>query len=68
VKNLRRIVVALAVAVVLLVAVWLGIGHRTPAGQPPLGQLAATTLDQLQGEFNRDADEHVRIILLLSPT
>jgi hypothetical protein len=43
-------------------------GHRAPAGQPPLARLSAATVLQLQDAFNREADDHARVILLLSPT
>ncbi len=64
------ILIAALLTIVLAVIYFLkpvfaGPGH-VPAGQPPLGELnnqAAT----LQAEFNRTSD-HVRVLLLLSPT
>lgn len=43
----------------------IGAGH-VPAGQPPLVELNSQAAT-LQAEFNRTSD-HVRVLLLLSPT
>jgi len=40
---------------------------RTPDGQPPLTFLSSNTPDQFKREFD-GASEHVRLVLLLSPT
>ena len=40
---------------------------HTPAGQPPLGKIAESTLSGLQADFNC-ASNGVRVVLLLSPT
>ena len=59
--------------VVLLAALaggfsWYLWGERhTPAGQPPLARLSASSLETLRSEFNSHADK-VRIVILLSPT
>jgi hypothetical protein len=64
----RRTVVVVALVVVLVATIWYAFaGHEAPAGQPPLAELSATTLQDLQKEFNQHADE-MRVILLLSPT
>ncbi len=65
----RRIWIAIAlVAVVLVVlAAWQFGTHNAPAGQPPLANLDAGSLDMLRADFNRTAGE-ARIIVLLSPT
>jgi hypothetical protein len=68
VTILRRIVVALGVVAVLMGGLWFGIGHRAPAGQPALATLRPAAFEELQAAFNRDADDHARVILLLSPT
>ena len=41
--------------------------RRTPAGQPPLGQLTARNLDEFRHLFNDSADVP-RVVALLSPT
>ena len=56
------------VAVVLLALAYRQFGtHRAPAGQPPLANLDARSLDMLRADFNRAAGG-ARIIVLLSPT
>ncbi len=65
----RRVWIAIAlvaVALVLLAARQFGT-HNAPAGQPPLADLDAGSLDMLRADFNRAAGE-ARIIVLLSPT
>jgi hypothetical protein len=68
VKNLKRVVGALLLAAAVCAGVWFGMGHRTPPGQPPLGTISLATFQGLQDAFNREADDHARIVLLLSPT
>ena len=41
--------------------------HKTPAGQPPLSDLTAQSLETFRTQFN-SAKDRTRIILLLSPT
>jgi hypothetical protein len=41
--------------------------YRAPAGQPPLAEMDARSLEALQAEFNRAKDEY-RVIALFSPT
>jgi hypothetical protein len=54
---------------VLLVALagWLLLGHRTPQGQAALVSLNPENFGKLEAEFNDVADE-TRIVALLSPT
>jgi hypothetical protein len=59
--------VAVAVVVLALAARYSFTGHQVPAGQPPLVNLTRESLTAVKGDFNRTPD-HVRIILLLSPT
>jgi hypothetical protein len=61
------VLIAIGVVVLALGARMYLSGHQTPAGQPPLANLATTSLDTLKTEFNRSSDG-VRLILLLSPT
>ena len=42
-------------------------GHQTPKGQPPLADLSAVSLSDLENEFNA-SHESVRILVMLSPT
>ena len=65
----RRWWIALGLVAVVLVALaqrQLGT-HNAPAGQPPLANLDAGSLDMLRADFNRAAGA-ARIIVLLSPT
>jgi hypothetical protein len=56
------------VAVVLAALAYRQFGtHTAPAGQPPLVNLDAGSLDMLRADFNRAVGEG-RIIVLLSPT
>lgn len=68
---MRRMIVSVAIligAIALIVGTrYYLAGHEVPAGQPPLGELTAGSLDALRSEFN-DPGEKVRVILLLSPT
>jgi len=41
--------------------------HKTPAGQAPLSDLTAQSLETFRTQFNA-AKDRTRIILLLSPT
>jgi hypothetical protein len=64
----KRLLIAFLVAVLLLLAgVYLWGPSRTPAGQPPLSFLSASTFSEFQNVFDSAADAP-RIILLLSPT
>ena len=56
------------VAVVLAALAYRQFGtHNAPAGQPPLANLDAGSLEMLRADFNRAAGE-ARVIVLLSPT
>ncbi len=60
----------LAVAAVLLVAAglfYLYAGHQVPPGQPPLADITPQNLSAFESAFNQ-ANEDVRLLLLLSPT
>jgi len=64
----KRLPIAFLVAVLLLLAgVYLWGPSKTPAGQPPLSVLSASTFSEFQNAFDSAADAP-RIILLLSPT
>lgn len=64
----RRGWIAIALVAVVLAALAHQFGtHNVPAGQPPLANLDAGSLDLLRADFNRAAGE-ARIIVLLSPT
>jgi energy-converting hydrogenase Eha subunit B len=67
----RRKLLASLVVVLVVIAGALGwmrfVTHDTPAGQPPLAALDASTLATLKADFNRAAGD-TRLILLLSPT
>lgn len=41
--------------------------HDAPAGQPPLAEMDARSLEALKAEFNQASTEY-RVIALLSPT
>jgi hypothetical protein len=65
---LRIAMLVVAAAIVLLFAMlYYFTGHQAPPRQPPLTDLASTSLDSLRRDFNRKP-EQVRVILLLSPT
>lgn len=64
---LAAVVVALAVVATLALA-WHRYGPRdTPAGQPPLQTLEASTLEAFKRAFN-EAEAKTRVVVLLSPT
>lgn len=64
----KRLVIVAAIAVVLAsLAAWRFAPSDVPTGQPPLATLDAASLEGLRADFNRHAD-HVRVVVLLSPT
>lgn len=64
----RPWVIGLSVVIVLLaLGLYLTRGSDTPAGQPPLVDLKAASVPELQTEFNLES-ANSRVILLLSPT
>ena len=64
----KRVLIGLILAAALLLAgVYLWGPSKTPAGQPPLTSLSASTFSEFQNAFDSAVDEP-RIILLLSPT
>ena len=64
----RKIALVGVIVALLLAAAWYQFGgHRTAAGQPPLAELNAATLEQFRADFNAAADQP-RMIVLLSPT
>jgi len=64
----QRLVWPIVILALCAAAAWHRYGPRkTPAGQPPLATLDASTLESLRADFNRHSDA-VRIIVLLSPT
>jgi hypothetical protein len=62
-----RLFVAVTAIVLALAVRYYFTGHQVPAGQPPQVNLTRESLTAVKGDFNRTPD-HVRIILLLSPT
>jgi hypothetical protein len=58
---------ALVVALVLLLAWYVGAPRTVPGGQPPLATVSAATIATLRADFNRDAAA-TRVLVLLSPT
>jgi hypothetical protein len=64
----KRLILGIALAALLLyVGVYLWGPSKTPAGQPPLSILSASTFSEFQNAFDSAADEP-RLLLLLSPT
>jgi hypothetical protein len=64
----KPLFIGIIVAAVLLFAgVYLWGPSKTPAGQPPLTTLSASTFSEFQRAFDSAADRP-RMILLLSPT
>jgi hypothetical protein len=66
-KRSRSIALAAAVVVVVLAAIYFTRTGLAPAGQPALVEMNSAALAAMQAEFNRTSD-HLRVILLLSPT
>jgi len=66
-RTTTLVLIAIGVVVLAFRARMYLAGHQTPAGQPPLVDLATSSLDSLKTEFNRSSDG-ARVILLLSPT
>lgn len=64
----RKLALIAVIVALLLAAVWYQFGgHRTAAGQPPLAELTAGSLEAFRADFNAAADQP-RMIVLLSPT
>lgn len=63
----RNLIIAGIGVVLLVLAGWLLLGHRTPKGQAALVILNPENLRQFEAEFNAAADQ-TRIVALLSPT
>ena len=66
-KKTLSILGAIALLVLVAFGYYTYAPRRTPAGQPPLTTLYFENFSELQKQFN-DADDRVRILLLLSPT
>ncbi|HXN52600.1 MAG TPA: hypothetical protein VN943_11745 [Candidatus Acidoferrum sp.] len=67
-KLKKRLLIAVVVVLLLLVAgVYFWGPSKTPAGQPPLTVISASSFSEFQNAFDSATDEP-RIILLLSPT
>jgi hypothetical protein len=66
---MKRAYIVGAILIALLAAgvFYLYGGGQTPAGQPPLKNLRAQSIDEIKNEFNAAKDD-VRVLLLLSPT
>jgi len=72
--SLRRVLLGFATALLALAAI-AGAGlawfkhapRRTPAGQPALSRLNASTFPAFRDAFNADASA-TRLVVLLSPT
>jgi hypothetical protein len=67
VKRRRSLTVAALVAIGLVVGWYYVAGHSTPKGQAPLTTLAENSWSSFKEEFNNSVD-HVRLVVLLSPT
>lgn len=63
----KHIFSGLAGVLVLAAVGYYASGHQAPASQPPLQNLTAQNLADLQNAFNA-AKQEVRVLLLLSPT
>ena len=64
----QKVALVSVIVALLAAAAWYEFGgHRTAAGQPPLAELNAGSLEQFRADFNAAADQP-RMILLLSPT
>jgi hypothetical protein len=63
----RRLALALAIVGILTAFTWQQSIQQVPDGQAPLVTLDASSLAELQAEFNQGADR-TRIIVLLAPT
>jgi hypothetical protein len=66
-KKRRAIVLALAVVLLLLMAVYLWGPSRVPTGQKPLFRLSGANFSEFEKAFDDDAGV-LRLVLLLSPT
>ncbi|MGH9482653.1 MAG: hypothetical protein ACRD1L_11250 [Terriglobales bacterium] len=65
--KIPRLASALAASVLLTAGCFLAGGGQAPAGQPPLRNLTAANVAELQQAFNATPNR-VRVLLLLSPT
>lgn len=63
----RNLTVAVIGITLVILAVWLLLGHRTPKGQAALVTLNAEKFVRFEAEFNAAADQK-RVVVLLSPT
>jgi len=64
----KRLLIGIILAALLLVTgVYFWGPSKTPAGQPPLSVLSASSFSEFQSAFDSAADDP-RILLLLSPT
>lgn len=66
-KHLRLAAVVVAVFALAIGAYSYFADRTTPIGQPPLVEVDVAAFEQFQRDFNA-AQEHVRVIALLSPT
>ena len=69
VERMKRKYIVAAILTVLVLGALLYFygGHQTPPGQPPLRNLTAQNLAEIEHEFNA-AKDSVRVLALLSPT
>jgi hypothetical protein len=65
-RNRIAAIVAVLVLLAALVYFFSG-GHETPAGQPKLAEVKPQNFATLADAFNA-AKQHVRVLVLLSPT
>lgn len=63
----RKITIAAAGLLLLVLAGWELLGHHTPSGQAPLVTLNSDNFGNFESEFNAKANQK-RIVALLSPT
>ncbi len=63
----RKLTIAGISTLLLVLAGWHLLGHRTPEGQAELVTLNAENFGKFEAEFNADVNQR-RIVALLSPT
>ena len=63
----RKYIIGILVALLLGALVYVYGGSQAPPGQPPLRKITAQNVGEIKSEFNA-AKDHVRVLLLLSPT
>lgn len=65
--KLKYLAGAIATAILVALLIYSYGGGHTPQGQPPLQALTAQNISEIRNQFNA-ARDHVRVLVLLSPT